>query len=76
VVRPEEIHKGPMHFKEKAQPAEKTPGPEEQVPEVREMSDVMAQDPQLKHEILAYFFKYQGKKRPQKPEQENNKENK
>jgi transcriptional regulator with XRE-family HTH domain len=70
------FNKGPMHFKDKLQPAEKTPGLAEQVPEVREMLDVMARDPQLKHEILAYFFKYQGKKRLQKPEQGNTKENK
>ena len=64
------FNKGPMHFKQKALPEEKTPGLEEQDPEVKKMLDTMARDPHLKHELLAYFFKYQEKKRPQKNEQE------
>ncbi|NIM17439.1 MAG: helix-turn-helix domain-containing protein [Candidatus Aminicenantes bacterium] len=57
------FNKGPMVFKEKQQ-EEKPAGLEERSPEVRELVDVMEQDPQLKHEILAYFYKYKSKKKP------------
>jgi len=54
------FNRGPMYYKQKA-PVEKKPGLEEQSPEVRQLLAAMEQDPRLKHEILAYFFKYQGK---------------
>ncbi len=57
------FNKGPMLYKEKQQ-EEKTPGLEDRFPEARELLDDMDQDPQLKHEILAYYFKYRNKKRP------------
>jgi len=56
-------NKGPMFYKEKAREKEKTSGLEERVPEVRELVDHMDRDPQLKHEILAFFFKYRNKKK-------------
>lgn len=57
-------NKGPMFYKQKPQEKEKEPALEDRVPEVRELLDHMDGDPQLKHEILAYFFKYRGKKKP------------
>ncbi|MCP5106409.1 MAG: helix-turn-helix transcriptional regulator [bacterium] len=55
------FNKGPMYFKEKSAPAAKKPGLDEQSPEVGQLLENMEQDPRLKHEILAYFFKYQKK---------------
>ncbi len=56
------FNKGPMLYKGKQQQEEK-PGLEERFPEARELLDAMDQDSQLKHEILAYFFKYRNKKK-------------
>jgi len=55
-------NKGPMFYKQKDREKEKEPALEDRAPEVRELVDHMDRDPQLKHEILAYFFKYRNKK--------------
>ncbi|MCP5105554.1 MAG: helix-turn-helix transcriptional regulator [bacterium] len=57
------FNRGPMYYKQKA-PVEKKPRLEEQSPEVGQLLEAMEQDPRLKHEILAYFFKYRGKPKP------------
>ena len=57
------FNKGPMVFKMKQQEG-KPLAFEERSAEVKELLDAMEQDPQLKHEILAYFYKYKGKRKP------------
>ncbi len=57
------FNKGPMYYKQKTPPEKKT-SLVEQSTEVQQLLNTMEQDPRLKHEILAYFFKYQGKSKP------------
>ncbi|MCP5052789.1 MAG: helix-turn-helix transcriptional regulator [bacterium] len=52
------FNKGPMIFKQKVQPQEKAPPLWEQLREVKDLLDDMEQNPQLKHEILGYYFKF------------------
>jgi len=66
------LNKGPMSFKEKMpeekieppgkiqekNTQEKLPGPEQVIPDVKELLDYMNQDPLLRYEILVYFYKY------------------
>ncbi|MCP5102573.1 MAG: helix-turn-helix transcriptional regulator [bacterium] len=55
------FNKGPMYFKEK-HPGKKdgttAPGMENNTPEMKELFNQMEQDPRLRHEVLAYYYKY------------------
>ncbi|MCP5102815.1 MAG: helix-turn-helix transcriptional regulator [bacterium] len=59
------FNKGPMNFKEKQLEKKgetKTPGIEKNTQEMKELFNQMEQDPRLRHEVLAYFYKYQENK--------------
>ena len=65
------FNKGPMFYKEKQAEKEKplekkeikkTPGPEDTMPEVKELLEHMAKDPLLRHEVMVYFYKYKENK--------------
>jgi len=57
------FEKGPMLFKDKPQPFETLLGNATQSPELVELLTAMEQNPQLKHEILAYFYKFKSEKK-------------
>lgn len=58
------FNRGPMYFNEKQSEGKgeaKAPGGGEMTPEMKELFDGMEQDPLLRHEVLAYYYKYKKK---------------
>jgi len=56
------FNKGPMVFKDKPPLEKQTLDFVSQSQELGELMKSLEQDPQLKHEILAYFYQYKSKK--------------
>jgi transcriptional regulator with XRE-family HTH domain len=68
------LNKGPMYYKEKAQPETAGEGKASEsealnalTPDVRELLEYMGRDKLLLHEVLAYFYKYKKKNKEEKP---------
>jgi transcriptional regulator with XRE-family HTH domain len=58
------FNKGPMYFKDKPSQEKPTLDFVSQSQELGELMTSIEQDPQLRHEILAYFYQYKSKKKP------------
>jgi len=57
------FEKGPMFFKDKSQPVETYLVNANQTPELLELLNAMEKNLQLKHEIMAYFYKFKTEKK-------------
>jgi transcriptional regulator with XRE-family HTH domain len=60
------LGKGPVFFKDKPQPVETFLANPNNASDLMELLETIEQDPQLKHEILAYFYKYKNNKNIEK----------
>lgn len=59
------FNKGPMYYKEKQPEKKEEPevsGAAAMTPEMKELFHQMERDPRLRHELLAYYYKYKEKK--------------
>ena len=57
------FNKGPMYFKDKPSLEKQTFDFVSQSQELGELMKSIEQDPQLRHEILAYFYRYKNQKK-------------